>query len=138
MMKIFSSLTKKDKENVDFNDNDKFMILEVQLSYDFNNQLLIKLMCTKIQKLESDGAEYIVEGRYSEHVRYFFFPATEEYKDFFLMFAQVQKPIKFKSQDFKIKSIKESETKRKVKAYVKDCIITLKFTEPEKLMTPLA
>ena len=132
-MSIFSIFTKKDKR--DF--LDKYSILEVQLSYDYNSPPLIKLVCTKILKRDFDGGEYIIESLHSEHIRYFFYPATEEYKDYFIMFARLQKPIQFKAEDFKCKIIMESTSNQNKKVYIKKCIITHDFSMSEKMMTPI-
>lgn len=134
-MSIFDIFSKKSKPNDDF--QYKFYILEVEYSYDYQNIPLIKLICTKVLSREFDGAEYIEEGRYGRNVRYFFYPATEEYKDYFLMFAHAHKPLQFKESDFVIKSIDEGEDNRKKDAYIKKCIVTNEFTGAERLMTPL-
>lgn len=135
MMNIFSRLIKKDNNDSDF--QNKYYILEVQLSYDYNNEPLIKLICTKILKRESDEREYINESRNSENVRYFFYPATEEYKDYFIMFARNHKPIEFKQEDFVAKTIEDDNSNKEVKAYIKNSVVTNNYTAVEKMMTPL-
>lgn len=134
-MGIFDIFSKRNKHNEDF--KYKYYILEVQYSYDYNNIPLIKLICTKVLKREFDGSEYIEENLYGRNVRYFFYPATEEYKDYFIMFAQAHRPLKFKEDDFYVKKIDEGEDNRKKDAYIKKCIITNELTAAERLMTPL-
>ncbi len=134
-MNIFSFLTKKDRQNTDF--ENKYYILEVQLSYEYNNQPLIKLICTKILKREFDEREYIIESLYGEHVRHFFYPATEEYKDYFIMFSQSQRSIKFKEEDFIVKKTKSLNSNKSETIYVKKCIVSGNLTPSERLMRPL-
>ncbi len=134
-MNIFSFLTKKDRQNTDI--ENKYYILEVQLSYEYNNQPLIKLICTKILKREFDEREYIIESLYGEHVRHFFYPATEEYKDYFIMFSQSQRSIKFKEEDFIVKKTKSLNSNKSETIYVKKCIVSGNLTPSERLMRPL-
>lgn len=49
----------------------------------------------------------------------------------------MQKPIQFKSEDFRSKTIMESTSNQKKKVYIKKCIITHDFSLPEKMMTPM-
>ena len=151
-MDLFSLFRKKKKNTkavaykmniMDFLNKDesdfqcKYYILEVQLAYDFNNEPLIKLICTKVMRNEYTGSEYISESRYGENVRYFFYPATEEYKDYFIMFSRAHRPVQFKSSDFLIRTIEEGQLNKIKQAYIKSCIITGNLTEPEKMMTPM-
>lgn len=133
-MGLFDIFFKRKKTKDDF--RNKFFILEVQYSYDYKNIPLIKLICTKVLKREYDGTEYIEESRYGKNVRYFFYPATEEYKDYFLMFANAHKPIQFKESDFCIKKIDEGDNNR-IDAYIKKCIVTNKLSAAESMMTAL-
>lgn len=108
----------------------------MRYSYDYDNTPLIKLICTKFLRY-ADGSEYIEESLHGRHVRYFFYPATEEYNDYFIMFSRAHKPIQFKEDDFVIRKFDVEGRSSKVNGYIKKSIITKVCSASEMMMTPL-